>query len=207
MAHPARRTARRPAAVLARWALPVALAALALAGCGTQTAPPETDADAAAPPRPPSPEPERPDCPESGVRVTEDGGDAAMGLRVMGLRLTNCGTEPYELNGYPTVAVLDEDGDPYDIKVLHGTGDITASLTGFDDPPAPLTLQPGEHALSGLVWRNTVDDPSRTVANGERLSVRPADGVAAQRLAPTYPVDLGTTGVLGISPWHAPQEP
>ncbi|MFB6661669.1 hypothetical protein [[Kitasatospora] papulosa] len=62
-------------------------------------------------------------------------------------------------------------------------------------------------AVAPELWRNTVDDPSRTVANGERLSVRPADGVAAQRLAPTYPVDLGTTGVLGISPWHAPEEP
>ncbi|MGW7295732.1 DUF4232 domain-containing protein [Streptomyces xiamenensis] len=180
-----------------------------LAACGTEVAGTDAGAGTAAAPErvppPPSPEPERPDCPESGLRFTEGFGDATMGLRYMELRLTNCGTEPYELYGYPTVAVLDGDGDPYDIKIIHGTGDITASVTGFDETPRPITLSPGEYAVSGLVWRNTVDDLTRTVVNAERLSIRPDEHTAAQRFVPRYGVDLGTTGVLGTSPWREPE--
>lgn len=192
---------RRPP--LARAAAVLAPALLLLtAGCGTAPAdtPPPPDADAAAP-RPSTPAPERPDCPASGVRITEDGGDAAMGLRVLGLRLTNCGTEPYELHGYPAVAVLDEDGDPYPIKVLRGTGPITSDLEALDSEPEPLTVAPGEYATAALVWRNTVDDLSRPLANGERISVSPAEGLPAQRVPAV--VDLGTTGTLGVGPWRA----
>ncbi|WP_367320320.1 DUF4232 domain-containing protein [Streptomyces sp. HUAS ZL42] len=94
-------------------------------------------------------------CTSAGIRVTADEGDAAMGLRVVGLRLENCGTGDYTLEGFPASSLLDEDHEPVDgVEVLHGSGGI-ATVTGFDDPPRPLTLKPGEYATASLMWRNT----------------------------------------------------
>ena len=42
-------------------------------------------------------------CPPEGVRFEVGEGDAAMGLRVLGITLVNCGTRDYRLNGYPDV--------------------------------------------------------------------------------------------------------
>ena len=55
------------------------------------------------------------------------------------------------------------------------------------------------------MWRNTVDDLSRPLANGERISVSPAEGRPAQRVPAV--VDLGTTGTLGVGPWREPDPP
>lgn len=40
-------------------------------------------------------------CPESGMRLYADQGDAAMGLRAVGLHLVNCVTRPIRLEGHP----------------------------------------------------------------------------------------------------------
>ncbi|MBD0841954.1 DUF4232 domain-containing protein [Streptomyces sp. TRM68416] len=135
-------------------------------------------------------------CPESGVRVYADRGDAAMGLRVVGLHLVNCGSRPYEVNGYPEVEVLDEDHETVDeVKILQGTDQIGGGLGGT--APQPLVLQPGETAQAGLAWRNTTEfgDP----VNAPYVRVRPRPGAAPVMVTPE--LDLGTTGRLGVDAW------
>ncbi|MEH0575031.1 MULTISPECIES: DUF4232 domain-containing protein [Streptomyces] len=136
-------------------------------------------------------------CPPSGIRLTADDGDAAMGLRVVGLHLENCGNKDYTLNGYPELTLLDEDLEPVDgIRILHG-GDSISSATGYDDPPRPLTLKPGETALSGLIWRNTTE--AGTAVNVPYVRVRAKSGAAPVTVTPH--LDLGTTGKLGVGAW------
>ncbi|MFI0941310.1 DUF4232 domain-containing protein [Streptomyces sp. NPDC021020] len=142
-------------------------------------------------------------CPASGIRVTADRGDAAMGLRVVGLHLANCSTEPYTLDGYPAVTPLDEDWKaPATVTVLHGTGGITV-LPDFDAPPHRITLAPGETATSGLVWRNTVTSGTSVDAPYARVTARP--GAAPVMLTPE--LDLGTTGKLGVQAWTKDPKP
>ncbi|MFD7166875.1 DUF4232 domain-containing protein [Streptomyces violascens] len=52
------------------------------------------------------------ECPASGIRLTTDDGDAAMGLRVVGLHLQDCGKRDYSLDGYPLLELLDKDLAP-----------------------------------------------------------------------------------------------
>ncbi|MDV5149924.1 DUF4232 domain-containing protein [Streptomyces sp. SBC-4] len=136
-------------------------------------------------------------CPPSGVRVYADDGDSAMGLRVVGLHLENCGTAPYELNGYPRIGLADEDREPVDgVELLQG-GERIAGATGMEGPARPLVLAPGERAYSGLVWRNTVEAGEPVNAPYARVRAKP--GAAPVMVTPE--LDLGTTGKLGIGPW------
>ncbi|MEU5276388.1 DUF4232 domain-containing protein [Streptomyces asoensis] len=138
-------------------------------------------------------------CPPSGVRLTADDGDAAMGLRVVGLVLENCGERDYVLDGYPQVSLLDEDHEPVEgVRVLKGSGGI-ATVAGFDDPPRPVTLKPGRRASAGLMWRNTTG--SGTAVDVPYVRVRARSGAEPVMLTPH--LDLGTTGRLGVGPWHA----
>ncbi|MFJ4847803.1 MULTISPECIES: DUF4232 domain-containing protein [unclassified Streptomyces] len=136
-------------------------------------------------------------CPPSGVRVTADRGDAAMGLRVVGLHLENCSAAPYHLDGYPQLQLLDEGHRPVTgIKIRHGgSGSVGPE---FDAPPRPLSLQPGETASSGLTWRNTVTYGTPVDAPYVRVRARPG----ADPVMVTPELDLGTTGKLGVSAWH-----
>ncbi|WP_328940830.1 DUF4232 domain-containing protein [Streptomyces sp. NBC_00250] len=136
-------------------------------------------------------------CPPTGVRVYADEGDAAMGLRVVGLHLENCGTMPYRLNGYPRVEIRDEDHDRVDgVSIVQG-GDAVAGGTGADGPPQQLVLEPGERAHAGLVWRNTVEAGDPVHAPYARVWAKP--GAAPVTVTPE--LDLGTTGKLGVGPW------
>ncbi|MEU4409208.1 DUF4232 domain-containing protein [Streptosporangium sp. NPDC023963] len=142
-------------------------------------------------------------CPPSGIRVTSGNGDAAMGLRVVGLRLENCSTRTYHLNGYPRLRLLDEDRKPVaGVKVLHGSGGISA-VTGFDDPPRAVTLKPGESASAGLMWRNTVT--AGTPVNLPYVRVNAKAGARPVMVTPE--LDLGTTGKIGVSPWKKDEVP
>ncbi|MEV7321506.1 DUF4232 domain-containing protein [Streptomyces sp. NPDC093970] len=137
-------------------------------------------------------------CPSSGVRLWADDGDAAMGLRVVGLHLENCGKRDYALDGYPRLSLLDDDLGPVDgIRVLHG-GAAVATGTGLDVPPAPLVLKPGETALSGLVWRNTT--LAGTAVNVPYVRVLAKPGAAPVTVTPN--LDLGTTRKLGVGAWR-----
>ncbi|MBD0741226.1 DUF4232 domain-containing protein [Streptomyces sp. CBMA152] len=138
-------------------------------------------------------------CPPSGVRVYADEGDAAMGLRVIGLHLENCGTQTRRLNGYPNVQLLDEAHKPVDgVKVLQG-GSSIATGTGADGVPQPLALKPGERAYAGLVWRNTVEAGVGDPVNAPYVRVRANPGDAPMMVIPE--LDLGTTGKVGVGPW------
>ncbi|MBD0423487.1 DUF4232 domain-containing protein [Streptomyces sp. TRM S81-3] len=150
--------------------------------------------------RVPSDEAPAPDgpCPSSGLRLTADDGDAAMGLRVVGLRLENCGSRPYSLDGYPALGLLDEDHEPVGgIGIVPG-GEGIALVGGFDDPPRPVTLDPGEAAVSGLMWRNTTG--SGEPVDVPYVRVRALPGADPVMVAPD--LDLGTTGKLGVSAWR-----
>jgi hypothetical protein len=142
-----------------------------------------------------------PTCPASGVRIRSTGGDAAMGLRALGLELVNCGDRPYRLNGYPTVWVLDEQRKPIILAVQNGAKDITS---GFDQPPQPITLQKGERAVATVLWRNLVTDSTVVATDGAYLSVAPAAGQPAEEVDPQGPVDVGNTGRIGVSAWRMP---
>ncbi|WP_257234488.1 DUF4232 domain-containing protein [Streptomyces sp. JV178] len=138
-------------------------------------------------------------CPSSGVRMLPGLVEPAMGLRAMTVTLTNCGTEPYTVNGYPSVQVLDEDREPVDVRVLRGPEKIT---TGVPDPgPHEVTLKPGESATTSLVWRNTVTEADVPAVNAPYLRVAPAKGRPAQVLTPDGGLDLGTTGHLATGAW------
>jgi hypothetical protein len=141
-------------------------------------------------------------CPPSGMRVRLGEVDAAMGLRAAGLELVNCGSVPVTLNGYPDIRVLDDDRAPLPVTVVHGSTDI-ASIPGFDTPPAPVTAAPGARLVAGLVWRNRVDMVGEVV-KGAYLEIVPAPGRPAQTIRPDGPIDLGTTGRLGVTAWGMP---
>lgn len=137
-------------------------------------------------------------CPPSGVRLTADEGDAAMGLRVVGLRLENCGGRPYSLDGYPALELLGEDRKPVaDVEVVRGSGGI-AQVAGFDDPPRPVTLEPGETASAGLMWRNTTEFGTPVHVPYVRVTAGPG----ADPVTVTPELDLGTTGTLGVRAWR-----
>ncbi|WP_344890039.1 DUF4232 domain-containing protein [Actinomadura meridiana] len=137
-------------------------------------------------------------CPSSGVRLTADAGDAAMGLRVVGVRLTNCGTRVYRLNGFPLLQLLDEDRKPVKaVRILKGSGGI-ATVDDFDAPARPVVLNPGQTASTGLMWRNT-NDASGTPVNVPYVRVRAKSGAKPIMITPE--LDLGTTGRLAVSPW------
>ncbi|MGY1579013.1 DUF4232 domain-containing protein [Streptomyces sp. MN13] len=139
-------------------------------------------------------------CPPSGIRVTADEGDAAMGLRVVGLSLENCGTRVRHVDGYPGIALLDADWQPVGgVDVLRGSGGI-ATVTGFDDPPGPVALAPGERVTAGLMWRNTTGMGAAVTVPYVRVTALP--GADPVMVAPH--LDLGTTGRLGVSAWQRP---
>ncbi|MFF8997810.1 DUF4232 domain-containing protein [Streptomyces achromogenes] len=137
-------------------------------------------------------------CPASGIRVSADKGDAAMGLRVVGLHLDNCGKRAYTVEGYPLLQLLDDALRPVDgVRILHGSGGITTGA-GPDERPRPITLNPGESATAALVWRNTTG--FGTPVNVPYVRVRAKEG--AEPVTVTPHLDLGTTGKLGVRPWE-----
>lgn len=139
-------------------------------------------------------------CPPSGVLMLPGPVDAAMGLRAMGVTLTNCGTKPYTLNGYPSLQVLDEDGEVIDTRVLEGPEEIT---TGVPDPgPHTVTVRPGKQATISLVWRNTVTEVNTPAVNAPYLRIAPAKGEPAEVLTVDGGIDLGNTGRIGVSAWE-----
>ncbi|MFF5215234.1 DUF4232 domain-containing protein [Micromonospora sp. NPDC000442] len=138
-------------------------------------------------------------CPDSGVRISAGDVNAAMGLRAMGLELVNCGDRPYRLHGYPEPQLRDADGEVIPVRVIRGAEGITS---GFDDPPRPLVLAPGEAAGTALLWRNLVDNPTVVATNAEHLDVAPLRGRPAQRVVIAGRIDLGNTDRLGVSAWQ-----
>ncbi|MFJ3911958.1 uncharacterized protein DUF4232 [Streptomyces sp. 2132.2] len=196
---------------MTRWVAGVVVGVVvagAAMGCDVPPAP-----DAAPGPsgiRPPAPTvaasppaPKAPACPAGGVRLAEGTGDAAMGLRVADIQLVNCGTEPYVLEGYPEIRLLDGKRAPVEVTVQHGGDGIAAAPTGTEGDPQRVELRPGQAAGFGMVWRNLVTDSTVPAAEGWVLEVTPRAGAPRVELELRHSVDLGNTGKLGISPWKA----
>lgn len=154
---------------------------------------------------PPSAPPSTPPSCDTGLRFTEVSGDAAMGLRLLGVEVVNCGTQPFELNGYPQVKLFDEQRQQLDVKILDGSGGISL-VEGFDIVPQPITLQPGERAKSAFMWRNTNTSYDPPLL-GRHIDVAAVPGGTWQALVPTPPnddfyIDLGSTGRMGVKAWY-----
>ncbi|MEU7282038.1 DUF4232 domain-containing protein [Streptomyces sp. NPDC045431] len=147
----------------------------------------------------PSPEAAAP-CPESGVRVSAGIVSAAMGVRGMGVTLLNCGTEPFEVSGYPALEVLDTQREKLDVTVRLGSDLDTRAR------PSVFVLRPGERAEASVMWRNTVTRTDVVATNGAYLRVTPAPGVAPQTVAPGDggPLDLGNTDAIETTAWARP---
>ncbi|WP_281240973.1 DUF4232 domain-containing protein [Actinopolyspora mzabensis] len=153
------------------------------------------------------------DCPETGVRLTTDLVEVAMGLRLMHVELVNCGDRPHTLNGYPGVRVLDEQRRALDVRVERGSADI-ATVEGFDTPPEAITVRPGERAEAQLMWRNT-HASTNAAQVGKYLKIAPAPGrpwqpvipVGRERNSPDQErdeitINLGSAGELGVRAWY-----
>jgi hypothetical protein len=181
-----------------------------LAGCAARTLPTATGSPLPAPVKSsgsptPSPTP-KPTCPPDGVRLEMGTGDAASGLRILGIVLVNCGKATYRLDGYPEVRPLDDEHATMDVKVLRGVHEITDGVPEWDRPPKPVVLAPGHQAMAILAWRNLYTDIRHPPVTVPYLEVAPASGKPAQVLAVKNPLDLGSTGQFGVSPWQ-PDEP
>lgn len=136
-----------------------------------------------------------------GLRVEPRITDAAMGLRAFTVALVNCGTEPYRLEGYPAVAVLDEAGAALAMVVNEGL-----TVTVLEDEPAvaPVTVAPGEEARTAVFWRS-IHTGFDAPLTGRYLTVTPAPGLTPQTV-PAH-LDLGDTPVADVLPWHLPADP
>ncbi|MFI1582646.1 DUF4232 domain-containing protein [Embleya sp. NPDC020630] len=160
----------------------------------------ESTGPSSAPTKPTTPAPPA-DCPESGVRLTAEEPDAAMGLRAMTLTMANCGNAPRTVTGYPSLRVLDAHRAGLSVEIDPGAASIT-TMESLQAKPRSVTLHPGEQAVSVVVWRNTVTAGSSQ--NALYLDVEPLPGQARQQIPVPGGIDLGTTARLGIGPWHTP---
>ncbi|MBP2335129.1 DUF4232 domain-containing protein [Saccharothrix coeruleofusca] len=179
---------------------------LALTACGATPTPQPP------PPAPTTTEqpPPQEGCPDSGVRINAGDSDAAMGLRVMALEMTNCGEETITVQGYPGVVVLDGEQQPLNVAVLQGAQSITSDSRY--DQPTTVVLEPGATARSGIAWRNTYTDVTAPPLVGEHLRVAPWSGAEEQLIsrapastssgAAPINIDLGSTGKVGVYPWR-----
>jgi len=161
----------------------------------TRTAPPAPVAPAPSPSASASVPVQRAEgCPASGLRFVADEGNAAMGLRAMGLDVINCGEKTRELNGYPAITVLDGSGAPFpEVRTVEGTDKVP--MASKDPGPRRLTLAPGESAHASLYWRMHAED-------GVYLRVAAKQGEATATIRPPYPLDIGPDNVLGTTAWQ-----
>ncbi|MGW2083653.1 DUF4232 domain-containing protein [Streptomyces sp. NPDC001880] len=117
-------------------------------------------------------------CPSSGVVVDMGEVEAALGHRAVGLTLTNCGSKPYRVHGYPSVRALDEAGDPLPVPVNPGS-----SYMGTDRGPQEVVLKPGKTVRSLLAWVST--PTGGDLIEGDALEIAPAPGLEAR----TFPLE------------------
>ncbi|WP_232792631.1 DUF4232 domain-containing protein [Actinacidiphila yeochonensis] len=149
-------------------------------------------------PRASSPAPRGGICPVSGLLVSGEVPDAAMGLRVLTVSLTDCSEDDRVVSGYPQLEVLGTDHRPVHVDVHHG---ITVTDAVDDPAPTTLRLHPGERVVAALAWRNLVTGTGEgtdapVVGSALRITV---DG-AAQTVPAT--LDLGSAARLDVTAWY-----
>ncbi|MER6669882.1 DUF4232 domain-containing protein [Amycolatopsis japonica] len=77
----------------------------------------------------------RPGCLDTGVTVKSGPVEAALGHRAVVLTLTNCGTTPRTLTGYPGIRLLDKEKRPMNVAVEHGTSYLAIDPGSFVTRP------------------------------------------------------------------------
>jgi hypothetical protein len=174
-----------------------AFVVLAVAGCADPPAPrADPAADVVTPTPSADPAPATASCPADGGAVSAGPVDGALGARAVTLFLVNCGSDPYAVEGYPGIGLLDEEHRAIAVQVLEEPDPIGNGAPG--PGPGPLTLAPGEQARAVLLWRNTVEVGLENTP-GSFVAVTPVPG-DEERLV-ELDVDLGTTGRLTVGPW------
>jgi hypothetical protein len=136
------------------------------------------------------------ECPASGFTIGLGGTDAAMGLRVVGVVLTNCSSERRKVKGYPVIKLFDKDRNLLPIKVKPGA----VPMADPDPGPKSLALAPGKTAVAVLSWRNTVLADGTDPVTGEfaLLAVNSTERAHIEALH----LDAGTTGRVAVTAWQ-----
>ncbi|MFF3998290.1 DUF4232 domain-containing protein [Streptomyces cyaneofuscatus] len=134
-------------------------------------------------------------CPASGAVVTMGEVQAVMMSRAAVLTLTNCGSKPYRVDGYPSVQALGEDGERLPVKV-----NPAGSVFGQDKGPEPRTLKPGATVKSMLAWVSTQEGGELVMADALELAAAPDAGA---RVQPLEGHDIRYMDELNITAWRA----
>lgn len=134
------------------------------------------------------------DCPASGAAVAMGEVETAMMHRAVVLTLTNCGSEPYRVDGYPSVQVLGEDGERLPVKV-----NPAGSHFGRDQGPRALLLKPGSTARSILAWVSTQEGGELIEADALELAAAPDAGA---RVFPLEGHDIRYMDELNMTAWR-----
>ncbi|CAM5507084.1 hypothetical protein SCYAM73S_05144 [Streptomyces cyaneofuscatus] len=134
-------------------------------------------------------------CPASGAVVTMGEVQAVMMSRAVVLTLTNCGSKPYRVDGYPSVQALGEDGERLPVKV-----NPAGSVFGQDKGPEPRTLKPGAAVKSMLAWVSTKEGGELVMADALELAAAPDAGA---RVYPLEGHDIRYMDELNITAWRA----
>ncbi|MFD3975532.1 DUF4232 domain-containing protein [Streptomyces cyaneofuscatus] len=158
------------------------------------TPPPVADVPAQAPSPTPTPTPTG-TCPASGAVVTMGEVLTVMMSRAAVLTLTNCGSKPYRVDGYPSVQALGEDGARLAVKV-----NPAGSQFGRDQGPKALTLKPGGTVRSMLAWVSTQEGGELVMADALELAAAPDAGA---RVQPLEGHDIRYMDELNITAWRA----
>lgn len=156
--------------------------------------PPTADVPAQGPDPSPTPTPTG-DCPASGAVVTMGEVQTAMMSRAVVLTLTNCGTKPYRVDGYPSVQALGENGERLPVKVNPG-----GSMFGHDKGPEARTLKPGATVRSMLAWVSTQEGGELIMADALELAAAPDAGARVYRLEGH---DIRYMDELNMTAWRA----
>ncbi|NYS20609.1 DUF4232 domain-containing protein [Streptomyces sp. SJ1-7] len=135
------------------------------------------------------------DCPASGAVVTMGEILTVMMSRAAVLTLTNCGSKPYRVEGYPSVQALGEDGERLPVKV-----NPAGSQFGRDQGPEALTLKPGGTVKSMLAWVSTQEGGELVMADALELAAAPDAGA---RVQPLEGHDIRYMDELNITAWRA----
>ncbi|MFF7364032.1 DUF4232 domain-containing protein [Streptomyces sp. NPDC008125] len=134
------------------------------------------------------------DCPASGVRVDMGPVETATFARAVVLTLVNCGAEPYQVDGYPSVRVLDENGDRLPVPVNPGR-----SMFGADPGPESVALKPGGTMKSVLAWVSTKEGGDLVESDSLELAAAPDAG---SRNVPLVGHDLRLMDELNMTAWR-----
>ncbi|MFJ8322191.1 DUF4232 domain-containing protein [Streptomyces anulatus] len=135
------------------------------------------------------------ECPASGAVVTMGEVLTAMMSRAVALTLTNCGSKPYRVDGYPSVQALGEDGERLPVKV-----NPAGSQFGRDHGPRALTLKPGATVRSMLAWVSTQEGGELVMADALELAAAPDAGA---RVYPLEGHDIRYMDELNVTAWRA----